>query len=99
MLASITEGVPDALKQLGAEEGLPFLAENKYDGIRAQVRLCLYPNAETQGRQNRRWPTPLDKADVQCRPHLGWSHHSYSQGVAWLQPCLWLVGHSDALGT
>ena len=37
MLASITEGVPDALKQLGAEDGLPFLAEYKYDGIRAQV--------------------------------------------------------------
>lgn len=37
MLASITEGVPDALKQLGVEEGLPFLAEYKYDGIRAQV--------------------------------------------------------------
>ncbi len=37
MLASITEGVPDALKQLGVEDGLPFLAEYKYDGIRAQV--------------------------------------------------------------
>ena len=43
MLASITEGVPDALKQLGAEEGLPFLAEYKYDGIRAQVRLSSHP--------------------------------------------------------
>ena len=60
MLASITEGVPDALKQLGAEEGLPFLAENKYDGIRAQVRLCLHPNIETLGDWIRRRPTPLD---------------------------------------
>ena len=40
MLAGITEGVPDALKQLGVEDGLPFLAEYKYDGIRAQVGLC-----------------------------------------------------------
>ena len=40
MLASITEGVPDALKQLGVEDGLPFLAEYKYDGIRAQVSPC-----------------------------------------------------------
>ena len=40
MLAGITEGVPDALKQLGVEDGLPFLAEYKYDGIRAQVYLC-----------------------------------------------------------
>lgn len=43
MLASITEGVPDALKQLGAEEGLPFLAEYKYDGIRAQACLSSHP--------------------------------------------------------
>lgn len=40
MLASITEGVPDALHQLGVEDGVPFLAEYKYDGIRAQVLLC-----------------------------------------------------------
>ena len=40
MLASITEGVPDALKQL---QGQPFLAEFKYDGIRAQASpLCLH---------------------------------------------------------
>jgi DNA ligase-1 len=37
MLASITEGVPDALRQLrGARR---FLAELKYDGIRAQIHL------------------------------------------------------------
>ena len=34
MLASITEGVPDALRQL---QGQAFLAEFKYDGIRAQA--------------------------------------------------------------
>ena len=38
MLASITEGVPDALRQLKAQA---FLAELKYDGIRAQARLPL----------------------------------------------------------
>lgn len=36
MLASITEGVADAIQQL---QGQQFLAEYKYDGIRAQV--CL----------------------------------------------------------
>lgn len=34
MLASITEGVGDAIQQL---QGQHFLAEYKYDGIRAQV--------------------------------------------------------------
>ena len=41
MLASITEGVPDALKQL---QGQWFLAEFKYDGIRAQARPPALPS-------------------------------------------------------
>ena len=36
MLAKITEGIPDALKQL---KGQAFLAEYKYDGQRAQIHL------------------------------------------------------------
>lgn len=36
MLAKISEGVPDAIKQL---KGEPFLAEYKYDGTRAQIHL------------------------------------------------------------
>lgn len=36
MLAKISEGVPDAIKQL---KGAPFLAEYKYDGTRAQIHL------------------------------------------------------------
>ena len=36
MLAKISEGIPDAIKQL---KGAPFLAEYKYDGTRAQIHL------------------------------------------------------------
>lgn len=36
MLAKISEGIPDAIKQL---RGAPFLAEYKYDGTRAQIHL------------------------------------------------------------
>ena len=36
MLAKISEGIPDAIKQL---KGEPFLAEYKYDGTRAQIHL------------------------------------------------------------
>lgn len=36
MLAKITEGIPDALRQMGTT---PFLAEHKYDGQRAQIHL------------------------------------------------------------
>ena len=36
MLAKISEGIPDAIRQL---KGAPFLAEYKYDGTRAQVHL------------------------------------------------------------
>ncbi len=36
MLAEISEGIPDAIKQL---KGAPFLAEYKYDGTRAQIHL------------------------------------------------------------
>ncbi|GAB4816048.1 hypothetical protein N2152v2_003094 [Parachlorella kessleri] len=36
MLAKITEGIPDAIKQL---KGAPFLAEYKYDGMRAQIHM------------------------------------------------------------
>ena len=36
MLAKICEGIPDALRQLGS---IPFLAEYKYDGQRAQIHL------------------------------------------------------------
>ena len=36
MLAKISEGIPDAIKQL---KGSPFLAEYKYDGTRAQIHL------------------------------------------------------------
>ena len=36
MLAKISEGIPDAIKQLKAQ---PFLAEFKYDGMRSQIHL------------------------------------------------------------
>ena len=36
MLAKITEGVPDCVEQLG---GGAFLAEFKYDGVRAQIHV------------------------------------------------------------
>lgn len=36
MLAKISEGIPDAIRQL---RGAPFLAEYKYDGTRAQIHL------------------------------------------------------------
>ncbi len=38
MLAKICEGIPDAISQLRAGGGR-FLAEFKYDGVRAQIHL------------------------------------------------------------
>lgn len=38
MLAKICEGIPDAIAQL-RDTGGRFLAEFKYDGVRAQVHL------------------------------------------------------------
>ena len=38
MLAKICEGIPDAIAQL-RDHGGRFLAEFKYDGVRAQIHL------------------------------------------------------------
>jgi DNA ligase-1 len=37
MLAKICEGFADAVRQL---KGAPFIAEHKYDGMRAQIHLA-----------------------------------------------------------
>lgn len=44
MLAKISEGVADAVRQL---KGSPFLAEFKYDGMRAQIHLL--PGGQVRG--------------------------------------------------
>ena len=47
MLAKISEGIPDAIKQL---KGAPFLAEYKYDGTRAQIHLLSDNNVKVFSR-------------------------------------------------
>ena len=49
MLAKICDGIPDAISQL-RDRGGRFLAEFKYDGVRAQIHLLpdgmVRPNTE-----------------------------------------------------
>ena len=86
MLASITEGVPDALRQLRAQA---FLAELKYDGIRAQIHLCAGGAVKLFSRncEDRSQSFP-DVADAVRAAAAGALRHCPARMPCWQQPCM-----------
>ena len=73
MLAKITEGIPDAIRQLGST---PFLAEHKYDGQRAQIHLLHDGSVKVFSRNcEDRTPSFPDVADAVRAAAKGESYH------------------------
>ena len=86
MLAKISEGIPDAIKQL---KGAPFLAEYKYDGTRAQIHLLPDNTVKVFSRncEDKTASMPDVVAAIQAAAkgmQLHWN-------MAWNALCHWLV--------